>query len=250
MDKWHRERCTQQLSTGLGAHGLIFFFFFPFLFFFFCCSPPFPSYPCSALVGFIHAVLAVRTFASRGFANCRAHNNFFACTIYIDKEFFLLKHPLTPGEQEQRQGQPEIHPSIHPPKKTKQMRFKQQPILTKQQPCRSSKNNRRSCFCCFFFISFDSLEVLASRSSLRAPACRTGGKQNLPTRSSLHLHVIFADTCRHSRDVCGTPRPPPQRAQSCKPQRRHHTFGSENLTTPSTRVGSAGNWTVMDNRGV
>lgn len=51
------------------------------------------------------------------------------------------------------------------------------PFLTKQPPCRSSKNHPRSCFCCFFLISFDSLEVLSSRSSLRAPACRMGANR-------------------------------------------------------------------------
>lgn len=59
------------------------FFFLPLR-----CSSPFPQ-PCSALVSFIHAALAVHTYASRGFAKCKAHNNLFACAIYSDKELFL-----------------------------------------------------------------------------------------------------------------------------------------------------------------
>lgn len=203
---------------------------FSFLFFLLFYSIP---YPCSALVSFIHVTLAVHTFASRGFATCRAHNNFFACTIYLDKELFLFKHPLTPEEREQRKDKSEIYlpgwtvSSWYLLKTTKLTLFKITHSWHSSSHVRAQWTTSSFVFAAFFFTS-----------ALRVWRCY----RLFVTPSS------FTDTCPHRRDVRRTHQPTPQQTQSCKAERRRHwlVWRTWQLHQPTSDQRGTGQWWITE----
>lgn len=176
--------------------------------------------PCSALVSFIHAALAVHTYASRGFAKCKAHNNLFACAIYSDKELFLPQR----WKKSSREG---TNASIRqdgqsPPDIWRMRRFCNNNLFsTKRQPRRSRRNNPAA----LFLPAVPPLALTVCRCCrLALRRLRDRAKQGSATRSALRLRVVFADTRRLRSDVC----------LSGRPERRRQALGLEELTSPST----------------